>query len=121
MSQSTTSNLLRFQSASGGAILTLFTSSSGNLMLRNDVTGANLWSSTVVPTGAWHEVQVRIKVGGSSSQTEVWFDGLRIDALSKTLDLGTNLTGRLMLGDNVKPRTYEVLFDQVAASTSFIV
>jgi chitodextrinase len=112
--------LLRFQTAGGANILTLFVSSSDNLMLRNDVGGSNLWSPTVVTHGVWHEVQVRVLVAGASSQTAVWYDGQPVSALTQTLSLGSNPVGRLMLGENVKPRTYEVLFDDVAASTSFI-
>jgi hypothetical protein len=46
----------------------------------------------------------------------VWYDGQRIAALSVTQNLGTAAIGRLMLGDNVKGRTFTVLFDDVDAS-----
>lgn len=80
----------------------------------------NVWSSTVVPTGGWHEVQLRVRVAGASGQTEVWYDGQRLGDLSTTLNLGTGSLGRLMLGDNVRSRTYEVLFDDLAAGTAFV-
>ena len=65
----------------------------GNLMLRNDVGAANVWSSTIVPTGGWHKVQVHILVGGSSSRTDVWYDGTKVPALSQTLNLGATGVG----------------------------
>lgn len=120
VSRSTSTNLLRLQTPAGGNVLTLFTSSSGNLMLRNDVGATNVWSSTVVPTGGWHEVQLRARVAGAASQTEVWYDGQRLGELSTTLNLGTGSLGRLMLGDNVRSRTYEVLFDDLTAAPAFV-
>jgi hypothetical protein len=120
MSQSTTVNLLRLQSSTGANVLTLFVSSSGDLMLRNDVGATNLWSPTTVTKGAWHQVQVRAKVSGSSSLTQVWFDGQLIAELSKTMNLGSTPIGRMMLGDSVMSRTYKVLFDDVVASASLI-
>jgi hypothetical protein len=118
VNRSTTVNLLRLQSATGDNILTVFVASGGALMLRNDVQRANVSGTTMVSGGAWHQVQVRVKVAGSSSLTEVWYDGQRISELSTTLHLGTAPVGRLMLGDNVQGRTYRLLFDDVAASQS---
>lgn len=111
-------NLLRLQTQTPTNVATVFVNESRHLMLRNDVQGMNLWSSTVAGPGSWHVLRLRVAVAGPSSETEVWLDGERIDALSTTLVLGTAPVGRLMLGDNVAGRTFDVLFDDVSASTA---
>ena len=89
-------------------------SKAGELMFRNDVRATVVWSPTKVSKDAWHQVQIHVKVG-ASGQVEVWFDGQRVGALSINQNLGTAMIGRLVLGDNVKGRTYRVLFDDLAA------
>jgi hypothetical protein len=111
--QQSTMNLIRLQSAGGANIFTVFVNQAGDLMFRNDTRSIVAWSSTRVSRNAWHQVQVRARVG-ASGQTEVWYDGQRIAALSLTQNLGTAGVGRLVLGDNVKGRTFNVLFDEVA-------
>ena len=118
--RSTITNLLRFQGLSGN-VATLFVGAGGNLMWRNDAYPSNVWSPTVVTAGAWHQVQVRVKVEGPSSQIEVWYDGQRVALLSKTLNLGTANLYRLIIGDNVKGRSYDILYDDVSVSTGPIV
>jgi hypothetical protein len=83
-------------------------------MFRNDVRATVVWSPTKVSKDAWHQVRIRVKVG-ASGQVEVWFDGQRVGALSMTQNLGTAMIGRLVLGDNVKGRTYRAVFDDLAA------
>ena len=108
-------NLLRFQTGAGANILTLFVSTSGNLMLRNELAGANVYSSTVIPPGSWHQVQVRLTISGPSSTVQVLLDGSPVNSLTQTLDLGTNPIGRLILGDNNAGRTFQAAFDEVVA------
>lgn len=109
-------NLLRLQTSGGAAsLLTLFQSISGNLMLRNDVSGVSIWSSAVPARGVWHEAEVRLKVG-SPGETEVWLDGARLAGLSGAQSVGTTPIGRLLLGDSVKGRTYDVAFDDVVGA-----
>jgi chitodextrinase len=109
-------NLLRFQTDAGANIATLFVSSTGRLMLRNDVGATNVSSSTVVSTGSWHQVEVRLAISGASSTVQVLLDGSQVTALSTTLNLGTNPIGRLNLGDNNTGRTFQVVYDDVVAT-----
>jgi hypothetical protein len=115
-SHSTTVNLVRVQTASGGGLATAFLSSAGNLYLRNDVAGQNLWSSSRPAKGAWHLLELRVKVAGASSEVAVVLDGAPIPALTKTVALGSTSIGRLVLGDSVKGRRYDVAFDDVGVS-----
>ncbi len=49
---------------------------------------------------------------------EVWLDGAKIAALTKTMDLGTTAIGHVQIGDSAAKRTYDVAFDDVAADES---
>ena len=124
LSQSSASNstmyVLKLRTATGTSLLGIYRSQTGRLGYRNDIAGVSTTSSTSVGIGAWHEVQVRLAIGGTSSQTETWFNGVRIAALSKTENFGTTPIGRLQIGENSTGRTYDVAFDEVAAGTSFI-
>jgi hypothetical protein len=73
-----------------------------------------------VTTGVWHDLQVRASINGGSGQTEVWLDGVRINALSKPENLGTTLIRRIQVGDNSTGRTFDVAFDNVTVNSSFI-
>jgi hypothetical protein len=42
-------------------------------MFRNDGRATIVWSPMTVSKNAWHQVQIRVKVGAGS--TDVWFDG----------------------------------------------
>ncbi|MCM8749281.1 hypothetical protein NET02_08995 [Thermomicrobiaceae bacterium CFH 74404] len=117
---SNTVYLLRFRTGTGGSLLGLYVSSTGKLGFRNDVAGQSTTSSLTVTTGEWHEVQVHLVINGSSSLVEVWYDGTKVDALSKTQSLGTNPIGRIQLGENSTGRTYDFAFDEVAVDTAFI-
>ena len=119
-SGSTVANLFRLQTPGGGSVLTLFSSASKNVMLRNDVTGSNMWSGKTFALGAWHDVQVRVTINGASSQTQVWLDGEKIPGLSGTANLGTNPIGQLMMGDNTLNRSYSTSFDDVSVAAGFI-
>jgi len=110
-------NLLRLQSPTGANIFTLFVSRTGELMFRNDGRATVVWSPVTVRKNAWHHVQIHVKVGAAGS-TDVWFDGQPVARLSLTQNLGTAGIGRLMLGDNVKDRVFNVTFDEVVTSTS---
>lgn len=112
---SLTSNvyLLKFRTATGGSLLGVFVNSAGKLAYRNDVAGLATTSTTDVTVGVWHDLQARVTIDGAASQTEVWLDGTRINALSKTETLGGSLIGRIQLGDNSTGRTYDVAFDDV--------
>jgi hypothetical protein len=112
--------LLKFRTATGTSLLGAYVSSTGKLGYRNDIAGTSTTSTTSVTPATWHDLQMRVLINGTSSQTEVWLDGIRIDALSKTESLGTAALGRVQLGDNSTGRTYDVAFDGVEVDTGFI-
>jgi fibronectin type 3 domain-containing protein len=119
ISQGSTTNasLVRFRTAAVGAILTILRRSDNKLAYYNEVTGV----TTVGPTvsgGAWHELEVHVVINGSSGLIEVWLDGTRISALSKTDSLGTTPIGRLYIGDPATGRTFDYAFDNEVVSTA---
>jgi Calcineurin-like phosphoesterase/Bacterial Ig domain len=108
----------RFRTApANGALLGFYVSSTGKLGFRNDVTGSSTTSSTAVTPGVWHTVEVHVVIADTASQVETWLDGAPVAALTNTQSLGTTPVGRIQLGDNSGARTYDVLFDDVAADT----
>jgi hypothetical protein len=88
--------------------------------IRNDAGDLTTVSSTAASLGAWHTLELHATINGSSGLTEVWLDGTKIAALTKTQNLGATAIGRIQLGDNSGSRTYDVALDDVAVDTSFI-
>jgi hypothetical protein len=115
-----TVTLLRFRTAGDASVLGLYVNGSNRLAYRNDVGAVSRTSTTTVTLGAWHEVEVRVRVNGTASQTEVWYDGVRIPALSRTENLGTAAIGRVQLGEGGTGKTYDVAFDDVVVDRNCI-
>jgi hypothetical protein len=111
---------MRFRSADNMSILGVYIANNGKLSYRNDVARVVTNSNTPVTLGAWHELQVRARINGSTGEVEVWYDGARITALSKTESLGTAQISFVQLGENATGLSYDLAFDQVAVSTGFI-
>jgi len=111
-------SVVRFLTSSGGAIFTIMRGPTGRLIYYNQVTGVSTTSTTAVPTGAWHELEVHAFINGSGSSVEVWLDGAKINDLSKTDSLGTTPIGRVLIGDSATGRTFDVAFDNVIVSAS---
>jgi Big-like domain-containing protein/calcineurin-like phosphoesterase family protein/fibronectin type III domain protein len=116
----TSAYVQRFRTSTNGAILGVFVSSTGKLMYRNDVTSSNSPTGPALNSGVWNQIQAHVHVNGTSSQVEVWLNGIKVSALSNTLDLGTAPIGRVQLGDSTAADIYDAVFDEVAVDTSFI-
>jgi PKD repeat protein len=117
---STSVALLKFRTATGATLARLYLTNTGKLATRNDVTGATRTSATAIAMGQWYTAQVHLRVNGTNSEIEVWLDGLRVDALSKTDSFGSTPIGRIELGDNATNKTYDLAFDEVVADTAAI-
>jgi chitodextrinase len=114
----TTASLVRFRTAAVGSILSILRRGSDNkLAYFNEVTGVTT-VGPVVSTGVWHELEVHVLINGASSLIEVWLDGTKISALSKTDSLGTTPVGRIYIGDPSSGRTFDYAFDNQIISTS---
>ena len=113
-------DLLKLRDAAGTSIVYLYRGSTGKLTFRNQVTGATTSSATLVSLGVWHEAQLRVRINGISSESEVWLDGVRVNDLSLMQSLGTTPIGRVQVGENTTGRTYDVAFDDVALGTRYI-
>jgi hypothetical protein len=119
VSYSSQVNLLRFRTALDGSIAYLYVNSTGNLGLRNDAGAQTFTSSVSVPAGSgWHVLELH--TDGTLGTTEVWLDGVRVNALSVTTNLGTTPVGRFQIGEVQSGRTYNVVFDDVVFNTQRI-
>ena len=112
-----TASLVRFRTASGGAIVSIFRRGSNDkLSYYNDVTGASTLGP-VMTLGSWHELEVHVLVNGTSSVVEVWLDGTKV--ITKTGEsLGTTPVGRVYIGDNSSGRTFDYAFDNALVTTA---
>jgi PKD repeat protein len=117
---STSVALLKFRTATGVARARLYLTATGKLATRNDVTGATTTSSTAIAAGRWYTAQVHLLVNGTSSRIDVWLDGARVDALSKTDSFGSTPIGRIELGDDAENKNYDLVFDDVVVDTAAI-
>lgn len=107
--------LLRFRTSSNVSLLGVYLATNGTLAYRNDAGSVSRSSTTVVSKNAWHDLQVHVRINGASSQTEVWLDGTKITALSRTDEsMGTTAIGRIQIGDNATGRSFDVAFDNVS-------
>jgi hypothetical protein len=116
VSMSSQVNLLRYRTAADGSMTYIFVNPSGKLSLRNDIAATTITSATSVNSG-WHALEFHLVSNGTASLLEVWLDGIRVNDLSITTDLGTNLIGKLQIGEVQAGRTYNVLFDDVIFDT----
>jgi len=112
--------LMRLKTAADAPLLALFVDSNGYLSIRNGLSGAEVHSATKVPAGAWHRVQVHVKVAGATSTVEVWYGASQLGGLSKTMSLGTTAIGRVQIGDTATGRAYDVAYDDVVAATASV-
>lgn len=119
VSYSSQVNVLRLRTAADVSLAYLFVSTTGNLGLRNDIAGTTLTSTTSVGTG-WHALELHIVINGGSSTTEVWLDGVKINDLSVTTNLGSTPIGRFQIGEVQNGRTYNVILDDAAFATQHI-
>jgi hypothetical protein len=114
LSRATSVGLQRVLSAQSKGIFTAMVNATGLLAIRNEVTGKTTTSTTTVTNGVWHTLDVHVLIAGTSSRSELWYDGAYVSTLAKTHDLGVVAIGRVQLGDSVIGRSYDVAYDDVA-------
>jgi large repetitive protein len=111
--------LQRLWNQSKSWLLSVFLTANGKLGYKNHFANTSVISSVTPSQGAWHDLEVRA-VNGASGMVEVWLDGVKVDALTKAMDLGGSAIAHVQIGDSGAKRTYDVAFDDVAADESFI-
>jgi chitodextrinase len=84
----------------------------------NYVTGVSTTSTTVLAVGTWYELKVRLTVNGLASQVEVWLNGTKIAALSKTDNFGTTAIGRIVAGEHAAGHDFGFALDDVFVDTN---
>ncbi len=111
--------LLKFRTNSS-SLLGVYVTSAGKLAYRNERASTSTTSTASVSYGIWHDLQAHVTINGTSSQVEIWLDGVSVGDLTKTESLGTALITRIQLGDNSGNRTYNVAFDNVMVNKTLI-
>jgi hypothetical protein len=119
----TTLTVLRLRGGrTQGSLLVVFVANTGKLCYGNTVAATTTCTTAVVTRDTWHELQVHVRI--NDGLVELWYDGARLS--SKPEALGTEPITRLQLGETVTAptnpfaKTYDIAFDNVTASTSYI-
>jgi chitodextrinase len=111
-------NLIGFERSSGASIVNLGLSPTGKLQVHDS--SGTVVSSTVMPTGGWHQLVLHALVNGTSSIVDVSLDGAQVADLSLTgQNLGTGPIATLLLGDTSGAsvaNSYDVDFDDVGVA-----
>ncbi len=115
-----TVNLMKLRTTTDGPILSLSINNLGRLSYRNDVAGTSVNSTVIVAQGTWQSLEVHLKIAGNASQIEVWYNGVLVNAMSKTDPFGTTPIGRIQLGENTPGLTYDIVFDDLTVSSVFL-
>jgi calcineurin-like phosphoesterase family protein/Big-like domain-containing protein len=112
----------RLLTGGGTSMLGVYVTNLGKLGLRNDVAGNSTTSTTAGGLlGAWHTLQVHVTVADPASQVETWLDGTPVTDLTVNPgSLGANPITMIQVGENAANKTFDVLFDDVAADTAAI-
>jgi hypothetical protein len=110
--------LLRLRTSGNVLLVSVFVTPQGRLGLRAG--GSTFTSTTSVVKSTWNELELRSAINGGAGETEVWFNGQRIDALARSVNLGTAQIARVEIGDTATTRTFDIAVDDVLVSTGQI-
>jgi chitodextrinase len=111
--------LVKLRTAGGTTIAGVYRDGGGHIVLRNSGQATSTQSATLISVGAWHTIELRLRIG-TSGQTEVWYDGQRLADVSLTGNFGTTQIGKLEIGDNNTGRIFDVVTDDVAVDLAYI-
>ncbi len=101
--------LARLRTAANGAVSRVFLNPAGVLMLKSDVSGAQIWSGVSLGSG-WHQIRICGTVGAAGTW-DLYRDGTRI-VNAWVANTGSSPVGRVELG-NSSAATWTVNFDDV--------
>jgi hypothetical protein len=118
VSRSSAVTLARLGPASGPFVVQLFVNASGKLAYTNNAAGVTRTSAQTFTTGQWHALDMRVTVAGSASTVDVFLDGVAVPELTRTENLGTAPIGRLEIGNRPTGRSFDLVMDEVDATTS---
>jgi hypothetical protein len=93
-------------------LVRLLLNANGSLAYSNEV--AKVWrsSSVVLPSAGWHLVELDVTVG-TAGHVRVLLDGVVVNGLDRTENLGTAGVQKLQIGDQVTGRRYDFVIDDV--------
>jgi len=109
-------DMLELRNGSGNRVVALFYDSKRRLGYVNGVTNRSTASTTTLNVGVWYEVKLHVTVNGASSQVEVWLNGTKVTALSKTENFGTTPIGQVVAGESQTGHAYGYVLDDIWVS-----
>jgi phospholipase C len=112
--------LLRMDSAAGVGIESVGVLPSGRLFTMSGSKGKPVPAQHALPLGGWHELQLHAAIHGATGQVDVWLDGAPVTELSKKVQLGSALIGRVEIGQSSGSPRFSASFDDVDADPAYI-
>jgi chitodextrinase len=108
----------RLRTSSGAVVGGVLVDGQNRLGWRSDAAGITRKSAIVVSKGVWHDLQYHVVVNGTSSLTEVWYDGVKVDALTRTDSLGTVAVRTFQMGESGSG--HDTAFDDLVVDSAAI-
>jgi fibronectin type 3 domain-containing protein len=112
-----TVDVMTLRTAAGTPLLSVFYDSKRNLSYRNETNGTSTTSTTTLSQGQWYEVKVHLSGSSGSGQVEIWLNGTKVAALSKSDSFGTNPIGQIVAGEIQTGHAYDYAIDDVVVDT----
>ena len=109
---------MRMRSGAGADVASMGILPNGRLFARAG--GISKSSVSVLPTGAWHELQLHADTRVGLSRVDVWLDGVPLTDLARTIPSGGAPVARVQIGEGAASRAYSAVYDDVAADPSYI-
>lgn len=103
--------------AGSRSVAGVYASSKGMLGFKNEVTGTRVTTSRRLSDGAWHLIELRSLVAGSTSASDVWLDGVLVPELQRRDSLGTAGVSVVQIGESTASGASDVAYDDVWVDT----
>jgi hypothetical protein len=109
-------DVIGFRTAANANIISLRYDSRRRLRYVNGANGTSPRSTSVLALNTWHELKLHLVVNGSASLVEVWLNGKKVPALSRT-DTFHAPIGMVVAGEPRAEGRYRFALDNVVIDT----
>jgi hypothetical protein len=111
--------LMRFRSAAGDLLVTLYLSNTGRLGIQFG-NNASTTGNVRLDPGRWNEIELHIRVADGRTTVEVWFNGSYLDDLYLTTTLAARPVETVQLGESADRRRFDISYDNFVLDRTFI-
>ena len=112
--------LFRMRSSTA-PLVTLNLEGNNLLSVRNNPAMADRITTVSLPTGSFVELQLHLRIGGTSGLVELWVNGAPVGGLGDPWNFGTAQIAEIVLGrQSTASATNDVVYDDVEVANTFI-